>query len=90
MTEGKIVEWKKKEGDRVAEGETVCILETEKITCEVEAPVPGILSKVMAKEGDVVAVGTIVALILQPGESVAEIPIEAKPEKRKLKLKQKK
>ena len=70
---GTVVEWKKKEGDWVEKGETLYILETEKVTWEVEAPESGILSKVMAKEGDVLAVGTIVAFILQPGERAPDV-----------------
>lgn len=80
MTEGTIVEWKKKEGDRVEKGEILYILETEKVTWEVEAPGSGILSKIMANEGDVVAVGTIVAFILQPDEKAPEISTKAQQE----------
>jgi len=80
MTEGTIVEWKKKEGDRVEKGDILYILETEKVTWEVEAPGSGILSKVIANEGDVVAVGTIVAFILQPGEKTPEISTKVRQE----------
>lgn len=78
MTQGTIIEWRKKGGDWVKKGEILYILETEKVTFEVEAPESGILSEVMAKAGDVLAVGTIVAFILQPGEEVPEIPTRVK------------
>ena len=74
QTEGEILEWKKKEGDWVEKGEILYIVETEKVTWEVEAPESGILSKVMAKAGDVVPVGKVVAFILQPGEEAPEVP----------------
>jgi pyruvate dehydrogenase E2 component (dihydrolipoamide acetyltransferase) len=80
MTEGTIRQWKTKEGDRVEKGEVLYILETEKVTFEVEAPESGILAKVMGKAGDVVAIGKVVAFILQPGEEVPEIPAEEKIE----------
>lgn len=73
MTEGTIIEWKKKEGERVEKGEILYVLETEKVTYEVEAPVSGILGKIVAKEGDVVPVGGVVAYILQAGETLADI-----------------
>ncbi|MCD6571182.1 MAG: biotin/lipoyl-binding protein, partial [Deltaproteobacteria bacterium] len=46
MTEGLIVEWKKKEGDEVKKGDVLFVLETEKVTYEVEAPEDGILGKI--------------------------------------------
>ena len=72
MTKGKIVEWKKKEGDRVTKGEVVFIIETEKVTWEVEAPESGILQQVRYGVGEEVAVGTAVAFILGEGETWSE------------------
>lgn len=74
MVSGRIVNWQKKEGDWVEKGEIVFVLETEKVTFEVEAPESGILSGIKAKAGDVVPVGQVVAFILQPGETIPEIP----------------
>ena len=68
MKEGTILEWKRREGDQVEKGDILYILETEKVTWEVEAPESGILSRPIFGAGDVVPVGTVVALILQPGE----------------------
>ena len=64
MIEGKILEWKKKEGDWVEKGEVLFIIETEKVTFEVEASASGILSNIMVSAGAVVVVGTVVAFIL--------------------------
>ncbi len=83
MTSGKILNWRKNEGDYVEKGETVFELETEKVTFEVEAPESGILGGIRAKADDVVPVGEIVAFVLQPGEAVPEIPrpvVQAKEE----------
>jgi pyruvate dehydrogenase E2 component (dihydrolipoamide acetyltransferase) len=78
MTEGTIREWKKKEGDWVEKGEILYILETAKVAFEVEAPASGRLSKVIAKAGEVVPVGMVIAYILGPGEEAPEIPLEQK------------
>lgn len=75
MTEGKVVEWKKKEGDRVEKGEALFVFETEKTTFEVEAPESGILSKILVKTDETVPVGAVVVLIVGPGE-VGEAPPE--------------
>lgn len=63
MTEGKIVEWKKKVGDRVEQGETVFIFETEKVTFEVAATQSGALARIIHGEGETVPVGTEVATL---------------------------
>nr|WP_276321713.1 dihydrolipoamide acetyltransferase family protein [Saccharolobus shibatae] len=74
MTKGKIVQWKKKEGDRVQEGEDLVIIETEKITTTVKAPVSGILLKIYAKEGEEVLVGQMIAYIGEIGEKPPSLP----------------
>ncbi|MCD6486221.1 MAG: 2-oxo acid dehydrogenase subunit E2 [Syntrophobacterales bacterium] len=73
MTEGLIVEWKKNEGDKVQKGEILFVLETEKVTYEVEAPEDGVLSKIVVQEQETVPVGAVVAYLLKPGESTAEL-----------------
>ena len=73
MTEGLIVEWRKKEGDPVKKGDILFVLETEKVTYEVEAPEDGSLGKILVKEQETVPVGAIVAYLLKPGESAAAI-----------------
>ncbi len=72
MVKGKIIEWKKNEGDRVEKGDIVFIIETEKVTWEVEVPESGILAQVRYPAGQEVMVGTIVAYVLQPGEQAPE------------------
>ena len=73
MTEGLVVEWKKNEGDKVQKGEILFVLETEKVTYEVEAPEDGILGKIVVQEQETVPVGALVAYILKPGESAADL-----------------
>jgi pyruvate dehydrogenase E2 component (dihydrolipoamide acetyltransferase) len=66
---GKLVSWKKKAGEKVAKGEMLLEVETDKAVVEVEAQAAGILGGVTAQVGDVVPVGQTIAWLLQPGES---------------------
>lgn len=63
MLEGIVVEWLKNEGDKVDQGEPLFVVETEKVTQEVEAPATGILLKIFYPVGSVVPVGQVVAVI---------------------------
>jgi len=71
MTEGLIVEWKKAEGDQIKKGDILFVLETEKVTYEVESPEDGILGKIHVQAGETVPVGVPVAHILKPGEDAS-------------------
>ncbi len=73
MSEGMIIEWKKGEGDQVTKGEILFVLETEKVTYEVESPEDGILGKIFVRAKDTVPVGTVVAYLLRPGESLSDL-----------------
>ena len=67
---GKLVSWKKKEGEQVKKGEILLEVETDKAVVEIEAAVDGVLAGVTAKVDDVVPVGQIIAWLLKAGESV--------------------
>ena len=67
---GKLVSWKKKEGESVKKGEMLLEVETDKAVVEIEAAGDGLLAGVTAKEGDVVPVGHTIAWLLKPGEAV--------------------
>src|SRR5436190_10999341 len=67
---GKLVSWKKKEGDQVKKGEILLEVETDKAVVEIEAAVDGVLAGVSAKVDDVVPVGQVIAWLLKAGESV--------------------
>jgi pyruvate dehydrogenase E2 component (dihydrolipoamide acetyltransferase) len=85
MTEGLIVEWKKKEGDPVKKGEILFLLETEKVTYEVESPEDGVLGKILVQEKETVPVGAVVAHLLRPGEGVSDIEeMKALPKKEEI------
>ncbi len=63
VTQGSIVEWRKKAGDFVAEGDALVEVTTDKVDVEVPAPVSGRLTEILAREGDTVAVGAPLAQI---------------------------
>jgi len=71
---GKIIEWLVAEGQNVTKGQPIMVIETDKSTVELEAPATGKLVHVTAKDGEVVPVGQVIALILKEGEAVPEAP----------------
>ena len=79
MTEGRIAEWLKKEGDRVEKGEILFVFETEKVSFEVEAERSGILAKILAPVDAIVGVGEPVGL-LEEGVGGQAKPAGEKPE----------
>lgn len=66
---GKVIAWRKKEGERVTKGEPLLEIETDKAVMEVEAPADGLLAGIKAHEGDEVPVGRTIAWIVAPGEA---------------------
>ena len=80
MEDGLLVKWLVKEGDTVEAGQPLVEIETAKINSELEAPESGVVAHIMASEGATVDVGTLVAVIAEPGESVAR-PSETRPQK---------
>ena len=69
---GKIVEWMKKEGDPVEKGETIFIVETDKVSTEVESPASGILAKILIQVDVEVPILTVVGIITEPGEALPD------------------
>ncbi|MEW5867021.1 MAG: biotin/lipoyl-containing protein [Bacillota bacterium] len=63
MEEGIISEWLKHPGDRIERGEPLLVVETDKATVEVPSFVAGIVLKTLKEEGEVVSVGTAIAVI---------------------------
>src|SRR5436189_1452407 len=80
MTEGTLVSWKKKKGDKVSAGEVIAEIETDKATMEWESPEDGTLTEIYVQEGGKVNVGDKIAFIGGEGE---EVPKEEEKEKEK-------
>ena len=67
IIEATIVRWHKKEGEQVVEDESIADLATDKVDSEIPSPVEGIVTKLFYKEGDVVPVGKVIAIINMGG-----------------------
>jgi pyruvate/2-oxoglutarate dehydrogenase complex dihydrolipoamide acyltransferase (E2) component len=81
VAEGTITRWLKKVGDRVARDEAILDISTDKVDTEVPAPVPGILVRLLAAEGDTLPVGAPLAEI-ETEEQAAEAKPAAEKEER--------
>ena len=82
MEEGNLAKWVKKEGDKVAPGDVIAEIETDKATMEVEAVDEGTLGKILVAEGaEGVKVNVPIAVLLQEGESADDIGKAAAPAK---------
>ncbi len=76
---GKLLAWRKKEGERVTKGEPLLEIETDKAVVEVEAPGDGILAGITADVGAVVPVGQTIAWLVAPGEKPPAMAVTAAP-----------
>ena len=80
ITEGRVVQWFKSEGDEVKKGEVICEVETEKAVFEVESPVDGVLLKILVAAGKETKVLSTIGIVGAVGErielDVAEVSIE--------------
>jgi pyruvate dehydrogenase E2 component (dihydrolipoamide acetyltransferase) len=74
MEEGRLVEWKKREGDAVAVGDVLAEVETDKAVMELVARAGGTLLKQVVQAGTTVPVSELVAVIGEPGEKVEAAP----------------
>jgi len=80
MTEGNLVKWHKKEGDKVKSGDVLAEIETDKATMEVEAVDEGTLGKIVVPEGaQAVKVNAVIALLLEEGEDAGVLAGAGKP-----------
>ncbi|MBU6337230.1 MAG: multifunctional oxoglutarate decarboxylase/oxoglutarate dehydrogenase thiamine pyrophosphate-binding subunit/dihydrolipoyllysine-residue succinyltransferase subunit [Acidobacteria bacterium] len=74
VSEGTILEWRKAEGEPVADGETLVEVSTDKVDAEIPSPVAGTLVKIHAPEGQTVAVGEVIAEIRADGQNGSGSP----------------
>jgi len=74
-----IIEWLKREGERIEKGDSLLAVETDKVTVEIEAPASGVLAGIRAQSQQVVPVTEIIAYILQPGEELPSVTETEEP-----------
>lgn len=79
MHDGKILSWQKSEGEKVEPGDVLAEVETDKADLEIECFDEGTLLKIIAPEGEKVAVGAVIAIVGEAGEEVS-VPVANKPE----------
>lgn len=77
MTEGKIVSWGKTEGDPLAKGESVVVVESDKADMDVETFYDGFLAAIIVGEGEVAPVGAAIGLLAESEEEIAEAKAKA-------------
>ena len=73
MSEGTIAKWRKAVGEQVNKGDIIVEIETDKATMDLEAFHPGILGRILVNEGDTVAIGVPIAILVAPGEAVPDV-----------------
>jgi len=83
VTEATVASWFRKSGDTVRQDETLCELETDKVSVEVPAPASGVLTEILAAEGAAVAAGGKLAAI-QAGEGTTASDVKNAPSAEKL------
>jgi len=73
MTEGTLVKWNAKEGDKISEKSEIAEIETEKIVNVLESPTSGVIKKLITPEGETLAVGALMGVIANDEISSEEI-----------------
>ena len=71
MTEGRLVQWLKLEGERVRQGEPLATIESDKAEVELEAPVSGVLRRTLVGPGEEVPVDTPLGVLAEPDEDIS-------------------
>lgn len=82
ITEGTIISWSVKVGDTINEDDVLFEVNTAKVSAEIPSPVAGKILEILFKEGDTVAVGTVVAIVNLDGEDEDETPQSNSPEEK--------
>ena len=78
ITEVQIGEWLKSEGDRAEKDEIIAMIETDKVTVELPAPVSGVITKNVVKNGGAAAVGDVIGYMDEAAEARPKSKAEAK------------
>ncbi len=79
MEEGRLLQWLKKEGDRVQGGDVLASIETDKAEIELESFGAGVLRKILVAEGETVPVGKVIAIVAEPDEDISSLVGAAAP-----------
>jgi 2-oxoglutarate dehydrogenase E2 component (dihydrolipoamide succinyltransferase) len=77
ITEGTVVKWLKKVGETVQRDEPLLEISTDKVDAEIPAPAAGVVTEILAKEGDTVAINSVLARLGEAGEVGAGVSAAA-------------
>lgn len=80
VSEGTLLEWKKKVGEAVARDEILIDIETDKVVLEVPSPQAGVLVEIVAQDGETVVADQVLARIDTAATAAAEVPAAAPAE----------
>lgn len=80
VSEGTLLEWKKKVGEAVARDEILIDIETDKVVLEVPSPQAGVLIEIVAQDGETVVADQVLARIDTAATAAAEVPAAAPAE----------
>jgi pyruvate dehydrogenase E2 component (dihydrolipoamide acetyltransferase) len=83
LHEGQILKWFFKVGDKVKEGDVLCVVETDKVNAEIPAPVNGVITKLGAEVGQTIHVGETLVMIDDTGKAAAPVATAPKAEVKK-------
>jgi pyruvate dehydrogenase E2 component (dihydrolipoamide acetyltransferase) len=76
MEKGKVIEWLKQEGETLAKGEPMVVIETDKVVTEVEAPADVVLVRIVVGQEEERPIGATLALLGSPGEHLSATDIQ--------------
>ena len=76
MEKGKIIEWLKHEGDPIAKGEPLVVIETDKVITEVESPADGIVLRIVVPSEEERPIGALLAVLGAQDEQVSEVELQ--------------
>lgn len=79
MSEGKIVQWLKRPGDRVSSGEPIMVVESDKADMDVESFEDGYLATILVEEGATCPVGQAVGILVRNKDDVGKVKVPASP-----------
>jgi pyruvate dehydrogenase E2 component (dihydrolipoamide acetyltransferase) len=76
MEKGKVIEWLKHEGDPIAKGEPLVVIETDKVITEVESPAEGVVLRIVVPSEEERPIGALLAVLGAQGEQVSEVELQ--------------
>jgi pyruvate dehydrogenase E2 component (dihydrolipoamide acetyltransferase) len=76
MEKGKIIEWLKHEGDPIAKGEPLVVIETDKVITEVDSPADGVVLRIVVPSEEERPIGALLAVLGAQGEQVSEVELQ--------------